>query len=110
MYGYVVGIKSVMEMVLFNICAKAQRMPFNLLLCFVTKMVPGGEKNAHLKNLDNAFENLQLFSADVLDYNTVAAAISGCEGVFHVASPVPSTKALNPEARTLVFSVIILTT
>ena len=62
-------------------------------------MVPGDEKNAHLKNLDKATENLQLFKADLLDYNAVAAAIAGCEGVFHVASPVPPSKVPNPEAR-----------
>ncbi|KAG1326808.1 cinnamoyl-CoA reductase 1 [Cocos nucifera] len=60
---------------------------------------PSDEKNAHLKKLENASENLQLFKADLLDYNAVASAIAGCEGVFHVASPVPSTKVPNPEAR-----------
>ncbi|URD99181.1 Polysaccharide biosynthesis protein [Musa troglodytarum] len=58
----------------------------------------GDPKNAHLKNLDGAAENLQLFKADMLDYNSIVPAIAGCEGVFHVASPVPSTKASNPEA------------
>ncbi|XP_020265424.1 cinnamoyl-CoA reductase 2-like [Asparagus officinalis] len=62
---------------------------------------PSDEKNAHLKNLDGALENLQLFKADLLDYNAVAAAIAGCEGVFHVASPVPPTKVLNPEVELL---------
>ncbi|CAL9052181.1 unnamed protein product, partial [Musa banksii] len=59
---------------------------------------PGDPKNAHLKNLDSAAENLQLFKADMLDYNSIVSAIAGCEGVFHVASPVPSKKASNPEA------------
>ena len=62
-------------------------------------LASGDEKNAHLKKLENASENLQLFKADLLDYNAVASAIAGCEGVFHVASPVPSTKVPNPEAR-----------
>ncbi|ONK70575.1 uncharacterized protein A4U43_C05F35120 [Asparagus officinalis] len=36
----------------------------------------GDEKNTHLKDLDGALENLQLFKADLLDYNAVAAAIA----------------------------------
>ncbi|XP_020108989.1 cinnamoyl-CoA reductase 2-like [Ananas comosus] len=58
-------------------------------------------KNAHLKKLENALENLQLFKADLLDYNSVASAIAGCEGVFHVASPVPASKVPNPEEEML---------
>ncbi|XP_042448069.1 cinnamoyl-CoA reductase 1-like [Zingiber officinale] len=51
---------------------------------------PSDPKNAHLKELHPAAtENLQLFKADLLDYESVASAIAGCEGVFHVASPVP---------------------
>ncbi|ONK79005.1 uncharacterized protein A4U43_C01F1890 [Asparagus officinalis] len=58
---------------------------------------PGDEKNAHLRNLDGGSGNLQLFKVDLLDYDAIASAIAGCEGVFHVASPVPSTKVPNPE-------------
>ncbi|XP_004965852.1 cinnamoyl-CoA reductase 2 isoform X3 [Setaria italica] len=50
---------------------------------------PGDAKNAHLAALDGAAERLRLFRADVLDYGAVAAAVAGCDGVFHVASPVP---------------------
>ncbi|RZS19603.1 hypothetical protein BHM03_00052028, partial [Ensete ventricosum] len=59
---------------------------------------PGDSKNAHLKNLDGAAENLQLFKAELLDYNSLVSAIAGCEGVFHVATPVPPKKSSNPEA------------
>ncbi|MCL7042600.1 hypothetical protein MKW94_020980 [Papaver nudicaule] len=48
---------------------------------------PSDEKYAHLKNLENAAENLQLFKADLLDYNSLSAAIAGCSGVLHIASP-----------------------
>ncbi|PKU70507.1 Cinnamoyl-CoA reductase 1 [Dendrobium catenatum] len=58
---------------------------------------PSNEKNAHLKKLDRATKNLQLFKADLLDYNAIVEAISGCEGVFHVASPVILSGASNPE-------------
>ncbi|XP_073100965.1 cinnamoyl-CoA reductase 1-like isoform X1 [Elaeis guineensis] len=59
------------------------------------------EKNAHLRKLEKASENLQLFKADLLDYDTLKAAFAGCEGVFHVASPVPATKVLDPEAKVI---------
>ncbi|XP_077215804.1 cinnamoyl-CoA reductase 2-like [Tasmannia lanceolata] len=50
---------------------------------------PDNAKNAHLKKLDNAAENLQLFKAELLDYDSIYAAIAGCNGVIHVACPVP---------------------
>lgn len=61
----------------------------------------GDDKYAHLYKLDKASENLKLFTADLLDYNSMYSAIAGCTGVFHVACPVPSTTVSNPEARTL---------
>jgi nucleoside-diphosphate-sugar epimerase len=58
----------------------------------------GDRKNAHLLQLDGTSESLLLFKADVLDRDALAAAVAGCEGVFHVASPVPADKVLDPEA------------
>ncbi|KAM0932398.1 putative NAD-dependent epimerase/dehydratase, NAD(P)-binding domain superfamily [Dioscorea sansibarensis] len=58
---------------------------------------PSDKKNSHLKKLENGLENLQLFKADLLDYDSILAAAAGCEGVFHVASPVPATTVPNPE-------------
>jgi len=58
---------------------------------------PGASKNAHLKALEGAGERLQLLKADLLEYNSVVSAVAGCEGVFHVASPVPSGRSSNPE-------------
>uniref|UniRef100_A0A0E0M2U7 NAD-dependent epimerase/dehydratase domain-containing protein n=1 Tax=Oryza punctata TaxID=4537 RepID=A0A0E0M2U7_ORYPU len=55
---------------------------------------PCDPKNAHLKQLDGASERLNLFKADVLDSGELSAAVAGCEGVFHVASPVPADKIL----------------
>lgn len=60
---------------------------------------PADEKYAHSKTIDKASENLKLFKADLLDYNSLCSAIKGCEGVFHVASPVPSTTVPNPEVE-----------
>jgi nucleoside-diphosphate-sugar epimerase len=60
--------------------------------------VSGDPKNVHLKQLDKAPENLRLFKADVLDYDTLTSAIDGCDGVFHLATPVPENKIVDPEA------------
>ncbi|CAD6218696.1 unnamed protein product [Miscanthus lutarioriparius] len=54
---------------------------------------PRDPKNAHLGRLEGALENLRLFKADVLDQNALAAAVSGCQGVFHLACPVPTDKS-----------------
>ncbi|KAJ0965863.1 hypothetical protein J5N97_027001 [Dioscorea zingiberensis] len=49
---------------------------------------PEDPKNGHLKTLDGAAERLILCKADLLDYDSLLAAIAGCHGVFHTASPV----------------------
>lgn len=49
---------------------------------------PDDPKNAHLKELEGAKERLTLWKADLLDYESLKAAINGCDGVFHTASPV----------------------
>lgn len=48
---------------------------------------PGASKYAHLNKLEKASENLKLFKADLLDYDSLRLAVEGCSGVFHVASP-----------------------
>ncbi|XP_077215789.1 cinnamoyl-CoA reductase 1-like [Tasmannia lanceolata] len=58
---------------------------------------PDNAKNAHLKKLDRAAENLQLFKAELLDYDSIYAAIAGCNGVIHVACPVPSPNGPSKE-------------
>ena len=63
-------------------------------------MVAGGagdEKNSHLKKLEKADENLQLFKTDLLDYEGLCSAMAGCSGVFHVACPVFRGPVPNPE-------------
>jgi len=62
---------------------------------------PSDPKNAHLRRLEGAPESLLLFKADVLDRDALAAAVAGCEGVFHVASPVPADKVVDPESEVL---------
>ncbi|XP_071733062.1 cinnamoyl-CoA reductase 1-like [Rutidosis leptorrhynchoides] len=60
---------------------------------------PSDEKYAHLMRLEKASENLKLFKADLLDYESICAAIVGCDGMFHTASPVPSSSVPNPEVE-----------
>lgn len=57
------------------------------------------KKNGHLKNLDTASENLHLFKADLFDYEGLCGAITGCTGVIHVASPVPTLTESNPQIQ-----------
>ncbi|KAK6141548.1 hypothetical protein DH2020_024708 [Rehmannia glutinosa] len=45
------------------------------------------KKTDHLLSLDGAKERLQLFKADLLEVGSFDAAIAGCDGVFHCASP-----------------------
>ncbi|KAG8057233.1 hypothetical protein GUJ93_ZPchr0002g25807 [Zizania palustris] len=62
---------------------------------------PDDPKNAFLKQLEKAPENLSLFKADVLDGDSLRAAFAGCEGVFHPASPVPDDKTVDPEKEVM---------
>ncbi|KAL9142422.1 hypothetical protein ABFS82_14G167900 [Erythranthe guttata] len=45
-------------------------------------------KVAHLKALEGAKERLELFEANLLEEGSFDAAVDGCDGVFHTASPV----------------------
>ncbi|CAN1176634.1 Cinnamoyl-CoA reductase 1 [Linum perenne] len=49
---------------------------------------PDDPKNSHLRELEGASERLTLCKADLLDYESLREAISGCQGVFYTASPV----------------------
>ncbi|CAM0870155.1 unnamed protein product [Alopecurus aequalis] len=62
---------------------------------------PGDAKNAHLAALDGAAERLRLFKADLMDYGSMAAAVAGCDVVFHVACPVLTSSVANPEVDLL---------
>ncbi|KAL5981591.1 hypothetical protein ACLOJK_015654 [Asimina triloba] len=83
---------------------RISEMPNKLLELFSLRIIPvslellADEKNAHLKKLDDASQNLQLFKASLLDYNSLCEAIAGCSGVLHVASPCPAGSVPNPEA------------
>ncbi|PQP95642.1 tetraketide alpha-pyrone reductase 1 isoform X1 [Prunus yedoensis var. nudiflora] len=55
-------------------------------------------KTEHLLALDGAKERLHLFQADLIEEGSFDAAVDGCEGVFHTASPVLFS-ATNPQAE-----------
>ncbi|KAK1620797.1 hypothetical protein QYE76_026314 [Lolium multiflorum] len=59
---------------------------------------PANSKNAHLLALEGAEERLTLCRADLLNYDSLRAAFTGCHGVFHVASPVSNDPELVPVA------------
>ena len=54
-----------------------------------TLYVPADDpkKVEHLRSLDGAKERLHLFPANLLEEGSFDAAVEGCEGVFHTASP-----------------------
>lgn len=56
-------------------------------------------KNNHLKKLEESSDRVKLFKADLLNYDSILMAVRGCNGVFHVACPVPSSSVPNPEVR-----------
>ncbi|KAI3797285.1 hypothetical protein L1987_32541 [Smallanthus sonchifolius] len=59
------------------------------------------KKNGHLKKLENAEERLHILKADLFDFEGFCAAIAGCSGVIHVASPVPDRLVANSQAELL---------
>lgn len=45
-------------------------------------------KTEHLVCMDGAKDRLQLFEANLMGESSFDAAVQGCHGVFHIASPV----------------------
>ncbi|XP_047956747.1 cinnamoyl-CoA reductase 1-like [Salvia hispanica] len=60
---------------------------------------PDDAKNAHLLSFENAAEKLRLIKADLLDFDSILAAVKGCNGLFHVASPASSASVPNPQVE-----------
>ncbi|KAL5699038.1 hypothetical protein ACHQM5_029995 [Ranunculus cassubicifolius] len=58
---------------------------------------PDDERNAHLKTFEKSSENLLLFKADLLNYDSLFTAIKGCCGVFHVATSIEADNVPNPK-------------
>ncbi|XP_047942148.1 phenylacetaldehyde reductase-like [Salvia hispanica] len=55
----------------------------------------------HLEAIEGADSRLRLFQIDLLDYDSIAAAITGAAGVFHVASPCIIDQVDDPQRELL---------
>ncbi|KAL1558353.1 phenylacetaldehyde reductase-like [Salvia divinorum] len=55
----------------------------------------------HLEAIEGADSHLRLFQIELLDYDSIAAAISGATGVFHVASPCIIDRVDDPQRELL---------
>ncbi|XP_057865888.2 putative anthocyanidin reductase isoform X2 [Cryptomeria japonica] len=59
---------------------------------------PGDERKCGpVLNLPGAQERLKLFQTDLLEEGSFDSAVEGCQGVFHLASPVAGDKENTPE-------------
>lgn len=59
------------------------------------------QETKHLKTLDGADTRLRLFQIDLLNYDSIVAAVTGTVGVFHLASPCIVDKVHDPEKQLL---------
>ncbi|GMN53647.1 hypothetical protein TIFTF001_022783 [Ficus carica] len=57
------------------------------------------KKTEHLLSLDGAKERLRLFKANLLEEGSFDSVVDGCEGVFHMASPVLLNAVTDPQAE-----------
>lgn len=62
---------------------------------------PVDPKNDHLRAFDGAADRLVLLRADLMEPETLVAAFTGCDGIFHAASPLTDDpeKMLEPAIR-----------
>jgi nucleoside-diphosphate-sugar epimerase len=59
------------------------------------------KETKHLRNLEGAELRLRLFRIDLLDYDSIVGAVTGCSGVFHLASPCIVDQVPDPEKQLL---------
>ncbi|GAB4860915.1 hypothetical protein Ancab_036076 [Ancistrocladus abbreviatus] len=57
------------------------------------------KKTEHLLRLDGAEERLKLFKADLLEEGSFDSVVDGCDGIFHMASPVIFQGIKDPKAE-----------
>ncbi|KAE9460951.1 hypothetical protein C3L33_07124, partial [Rhododendron williamsianum] len=63
---------------------------------------PDDEKETkHLESLEGAESRLRLFQIDLLDYDSIVAAVNGAAGVLHLASPCIVEEVKDPENELL---------
>ncbi|CAK9153541.1 unnamed protein product [Ilex paraguariensis] len=59
------------------------------------------KETKHLEALEGANSLLRLFQIDLLDYDSIVAAVNGTAGVFHLASPCIVDEVRDPENELL---------
>ncbi|KAK4408959.1 Cinnamoyl-CoA reductase 1 [Sesamum angolense] len=59
------------------------------------------KETKHLEAMEGAESRLRLFQIDLLDYDSIVAAVTGVAGVFHVASPCIVDKVDDPQRELL---------
>ncbi|XP_059660907.1 cinnamoyl-CoA reductase CAD2-like [Cornus florida] len=59
------------------------------------------KENKHLEALEGAQSRLHLFQIDLLHYDSIVAAVTGANGVFHLASPCIVDRVHDPEKELL---------
>lgn len=59
------------------------------------------KETKHLKSFEGAESRLRLFQIDLLDYESIVAAVTGAAGVFHLASPCTVDEVHDPEKELL---------
>lgn len=59
------------------------------------------KETKHLQALEGAESRLRLFQIDLLDYDSIVAAVDGTTGVFHLASPCIVDEVKDPENELL---------
>lgn len=65
------------------------KFSFSLPILFIhVRVIDDPEKTEHLLALAGAKERLHLFKANLVEEGSFDPVIDGCDGVFHMASPV----------------------
>ncbi|KAG8387663.1 hypothetical protein BUALT_Bualt02G0044800 [Buddleja alternifolia] len=59
------------------------------------------KETKHLEAMEGAQSRLRLFQMDLLHYDSIAAAVTGAAGVFHLASPCIVDQVHDPEGQLL---------
>lgn len=49
--------------------------------------------------MEGAEQRLRLFQIDLLDYDSIASAVTGAAGVFHLASPCTVDRVEDPQVN-----------
>lgn len=59
------------------------------------------KETKHLQAMEGADSRLRLYQIELLDYDSILAAVDGCAGVFHLASPCIVDKVQDPQRELL---------